>query len=208
MIDDAIGVSGWMSLLVLAHPGCPRQNPESHIIVVCVCLIIQKLSYLQIHTHKQSNKEILLKTSTSLQYATPVENYHVKVMFLEPIMPLHGPPASHKSASMFNIWTHFTQADMEGYAAWNAESNNYNHLKLHRQTYKGMQYELSLRSLLICLISLLQYTLISHLYKHIKKGLAKNSSERLWIILTTHCSTTSGGYYHMTTSISPPPTCS
>ena len=28
-----------MFLLVLAHPGCPRQNPESCKMVVCVCVL-------------------------------------------------------------------------------------------------------------------------------------------------------------------------
>ena len=29
----------WVNVLVLAHPGCPRKNPESHKTVVCVlCL--------------------------------------------------------------------------------------------------------------------------------------------------------------------------
>jgi len=31
-----IGVSGWMFLLVLVHPGCPRQSPESRKMVVVV----------------------------------------------------------------------------------------------------------------------------------------------------------------------------
>ena len=31
------GVSGLMFLLVLAHPGCPGQNPENRKMVVCVC---------------------------------------------------------------------------------------------------------------------------------------------------------------------------
>jgi len=31
-----VGVSGWTFLLVPAHPACPRQNPESHKMVVCV----------------------------------------------------------------------------------------------------------------------------------------------------------------------------
>jgi len=31
----AIGVSGWIFLLVPAHPGCPRQHPESRKMVVC-----------------------------------------------------------------------------------------------------------------------------------------------------------------------------
>jgi len=37
-----------------------------------VCIIVHKLSCWQ--TNKQTNKEILLKTSTSFRYATPVEN--------------------------------------------------------------------------------------------------------------------------------------
>ena len=32
-----ISVSWWMFLLLLAHPGCPGQNPESCKTVVCVC---------------------------------------------------------------------------------------------------------------------------------------------------------------------------
>jgi len=31
-----IGVSWWMFLLVSAHTGCPRQNPQSHKVVECV----------------------------------------------------------------------------------------------------------------------------------------------------------------------------
>ena len=29
-----------MYILVLAHPGCPRQSPESHKMVVCVCVCV------------------------------------------------------------------------------------------------------------------------------------------------------------------------
>jgi len=35
------GVSGWMFLLVPAHPGSPRQNPESHKMVVCACVCVR-----------------------------------------------------------------------------------------------------------------------------------------------------------------------
>ena len=31
---------GKMYLLVLAHPGCPRQSPERHKMVVCVCVCV------------------------------------------------------------------------------------------------------------------------------------------------------------------------
>jgi len=41
-----IGVSGWMFLLVPAHPGCPGQNPESHKMVVCVCVYQYKVSMM------------------------------------------------------------------------------------------------------------------------------------------------------------------
>jgi len=42
-----IGVSRWMFLLVLAHPGCPRQNLESRKMVVCVCVnILCTLSHM------------------------------------------------------------------------------------------------------------------------------------------------------------------
>jgi len=34
-----MSVSGWMFLLVPAHPGCPRQNPQSRKMVVCVSLM-------------------------------------------------------------------------------------------------------------------------------------------------------------------------
>jgi len=34
-----IGVSEWMFLLVLAHMGCPGQNPESRKMVVVVVLV-------------------------------------------------------------------------------------------------------------------------------------------------------------------------
>jgi len=37
------GVSGWMFLLVPAHPGCPGQNPESHKTVVCVSDFIEEV---------------------------------------------------------------------------------------------------------------------------------------------------------------------
>ena len=29
-----------MFLLVLTHPGCPGQSPESHKMVVCVCVVV------------------------------------------------------------------------------------------------------------------------------------------------------------------------
>jgi len=32
-----ISVSGCMFLLLLAHPGCPGQNPESCKTVICAC---------------------------------------------------------------------------------------------------------------------------------------------------------------------------
>jgi len=34
-----VGVSRWMFLLVLAHLGCPGQNPQSHKTCVCVCCV-------------------------------------------------------------------------------------------------------------------------------------------------------------------------
>jgi len=42
-----IDVSGWMLLLVPAHPGCPGQNPESRKTVVCVCVCV--CVFLQIY---------------------------------------------------------------------------------------------------------------------------------------------------------------
>ena len=38
MIDDHDDCSGWMFLLVPAHPGCPGQIPQSRKTVVCVCV--------------------------------------------------------------------------------------------------------------------------------------------------------------------------
>jgi len=38
MIDDYDECSGWMFLLVPAHPGCPGQFPQSRKTVVCVCV--------------------------------------------------------------------------------------------------------------------------------------------------------------------------
>jgi len=54
------GVSGWMFLLVLAHPGCPGQNPESHkmVVWVCVCLSVNR---------PNSMPTILLTKSTIMQ---------------------------------------------------------------------------------------------------------------------------------------------
>ena len=43
-----IGVSGRMLLLVPAHLGCPRQNPESRKTVVCVCVCVFKANYKHI----------------------------------------------------------------------------------------------------------------------------------------------------------------
>jgi len=40
-----IGVSGWIFLLVPAHPRCPRQNPQSCKTVVCECLYSAFKSY-------------------------------------------------------------------------------------------------------------------------------------------------------------------
>jgi len=35
-----MSVSGWMFLLVPAHPGCPGQIPQSRKTVVCVCMCV------------------------------------------------------------------------------------------------------------------------------------------------------------------------
>jgi len=40
MIDDHDECSGWMFLLVPAHPGCPGQFPQSRKTVVCVCVCV------------------------------------------------------------------------------------------------------------------------------------------------------------------------
>jgi len=40
MIDDHDECSGWMFLLVPAHPGCPGQFPQSRKTVVCVCVFV------------------------------------------------------------------------------------------------------------------------------------------------------------------------
>jgi len=41
MIDDYDESSGWMFLLVPAHPGFPGQIPQSRkTVVLCVCVII------------------------------------------------------------------------------------------------------------------------------------------------------------------------
>jgi len=44
-VMTAISVSGWMFLLLLAHPGCPGQNPESRKMVVVVVRKQQQLFY-------------------------------------------------------------------------------------------------------------------------------------------------------------------
>jgi len=41
-----IGVSGRMFLLVLANLGCPEQNPESHKMVVCMCVCACMRAYV------------------------------------------------------------------------------------------------------------------------------------------------------------------
>jgi len=43
-----IGVSGWMLLLVPAHPGWPGQNPESRKMVMCVCVCVFEANYKHI----------------------------------------------------------------------------------------------------------------------------------------------------------------
>jgi len=43
-----MGVSGWMFLLVPAHPGCPRQKPQSH--KMAVCCVSGLCHYPLIHT--------------------------------------------------------------------------------------------------------------------------------------------------------------
>jgi len=40
MIDDYDESSGWMFLLVPAHPGFPGQIPQSRKTVVCVCVYV------------------------------------------------------------------------------------------------------------------------------------------------------------------------
>ena len=47
----SVSVSGWMFLLVPAHPGCPGQNPQSCKTFVCVCVcanceLVYKFCYL------------------------------------------------------------------------------------------------------------------------------------------------------------------
>jgi len=56
-------------------------------------------------------------------------------MFLQPIIPLHGFPACHKSGIKFDICVDFAQANVESYAADDSKSNNCNHQPLHIQTH-------------------------------------------------------------------------
>jgi len=60
----AMGVSGWMFLLVPAHPGCPGQNPKSHKTVVCmyVCMYVSD-------------------TKTDVIYFTQIKCYWSKISF-------------------------------------------------------------------------------------------------------------------------------
>jgi len=48
MIDDHDECSGWMFLLVPAHPGCPGQFPQSHKTVVCVCVFLVLLFWCRL----------------------------------------------------------------------------------------------------------------------------------------------------------------
>jgi len=46
-----------MFLLVPAHPGCPRQNPEIHKMVVCVCGVCVKFGIVDAARPKASMAE-------------------------------------------------------------------------------------------------------------------------------------------------------
>jgi len=55
-----------MFLLVLAHPGCPRQNPKSRktVVCVCVCAVIRNLVEVHaiVHCYNIETTECLLIT--------------------------------------------------------------------------------------------------------------------------------------------------
>jgi len=61
MIDDYDESSGWMFLLVPAHPGFPGQIPQSRKTVVCVCIkhttqYILKVKILTSYQNKRSTQ--------------------------------------------------------------------------------------------------------------------------------------------------------
>jgi len=51
MIDDYDECSGWMFLLVPAHPGCPGQFPQSRKTVVCVCVCVSSCNVDLLNTN-------------------------------------------------------------------------------------------------------------------------------------------------------------
>jgi len=47
---------GKMFLLVPAHPGCPGQSPESHKMVVCVCMCVLVITTWHAVAHMQQHR--------------------------------------------------------------------------------------------------------------------------------------------------------
>jgi len=60
-----------MFLLVLAHPGCPGQNPESHKMVVVVVVVI----YTQHTTHPHSNGPCMVSKHETAVAPTSKRHY-------------------------------------------------------------------------------------------------------------------------------------
>jgi len=52
MIDDYDESSGWMFLLVPAHPGFPGQIPQSHKTVVCVCVCVSNCLHISVDSDR------------------------------------------------------------------------------------------------------------------------------------------------------------
>jgi len=58
MIVDRDECSGWMFLLVPAHPGCPGQVPQSRKTVVCVCVCVFNEVQINIHEYVQQSASV------------------------------------------------------------------------------------------------------------------------------------------------------
>jgi len=105
-----MSVSGWMFLLVPAHPGCPGQIPQSRKTVVCVCVQMQRVcmtclfsqntkSYLQAHSRSQI---VMLKVNGSQLFNRP---YMISYVSLAPLSRYLYLPSEWSETGGYTVFT-------------------------------------------------------------------------------------------------------
>jgi len=69
-------VSGWMFLLVPAHPGCPGQNPQSRKTVVCVCMSPFTINWLMTFYQHMNDLQISRLVGCCYKSSAPCHHHH------------------------------------------------------------------------------------------------------------------------------------